>query len=942
MPAATAFPGVYFAPPEPRVESGLPPLDVAAFVGFAERGPLHWPVALEDLATYREIFGGDLAVARDARGRALRAHLPRCVEAFFANGGRRCYVARVAGPSARRAEFSLPGLAALEAGRAARPTRLAAAWPGSWANTLGLACRLLAMPLPAKQFSVENSDTGIPALAWDSGGAPKALEAGDLLRVTLAGTRYLFPIAALVPDPANPSHWVLEGPGFRRLAETAEELPTTVAVSHAGGAEGWKGTLASEIPGGLGRLMLSLDTPDAATLRQGDILELRSLASPPESWLLPVEELRPAAADSAWRVLAEAALSPLPADPALTSPPRCDRVERLRFDLSIQLGGERRVLADLAFNAGHPRFFGDAVPRLSSRTGGRAQQPSPAEGEAAADARLYFKLQPDSGAEYPRIDPVRDGVPGTALLAGILAPLAAVPGVSFLPLGMAAEPEDFRAPDTPGEDGLERFDAAAASWFVEPDLVPDLAALASAGPEHTPAYPGTDSLLAEAFERVYGRDLRLRGMHGLLFVDEVALVCAPDAVHGYWPVPAGGAAEGSMPPANTDPRPPPAEGFRECSPPLRIASMAPGFGSMAGGTPVQFQGSGFVAGATLVRFGDIPATSVEATDPNSLRCLTPAAARAGTVAVAVEIPGETVAVATGFRYESEIAASLPLAVDPADFDLANSPLLAAQRELVRLCLARADAVAILGLPAHFEKRQCLAWLERLRPLLGWPGQGDSRDELGGAADLSYAAVYHPWPLQRDGSAPGGFAAIPPDGAVLGMIASSERRRMAWAAPANIPLREPIGLAPEFSARDTGDLLAACFNLVRSEPRGFLVASARTLNGERDLAQLSVRRFMILLRKTLAALGADLVFQGNSERLRGRLRYEVENLLRGFFDRGALAGRSYGEAFRVTVSGEGAEAGQLLAEIRVAPSRPVEFITVRLIRTGEGVLRIGEG
>ncbi len=65
------LPGVYFLPsPRPR-GGGLPPLDVAAFVGFAERGPLDWPVAVEDLDTYRAIFGGDLALARESGGRVL-------------------------------------------------------------------------------------------------------------------------------------------------------------------------------------------------------------------------------------------------------------------------------------------------------------------------------------------------------------------------------------------------------------------------------------------------------------------------------------------------------------------------------------------------------------------------------------------------------------------------------------------------------------------------------------------------------------------------------------------------------------------------------------------------------------------------------------------------------------------------------------------------------
>src|SRR5687768_5670349 len=97
------LPGVYFLPaPRPAVLA-LPPLDVAAFVGFAERGPLHLPVAIEDPSAYAAIFGGDLALARDERGRMIHANLPSSVTSFFANGGRRCYVVRVAGTGAAAA-----------------------------------------------------------------------------------------------------------------------------------------------------------------------------------------------------------------------------------------------------------------------------------------------------------------------------------------------------------------------------------------------------------------------------------------------------------------------------------------------------------------------------------------------------------------------------------------------------------------------------------------------------------------------------------------------------------------------------------------------------------------------------------------------------------------------------------------------------------------------
>ncbi|MEQ8566968.1 MAG: phage tail sheath subtilisin-like domain-containing protein [Deltaproteobacteria bacterium] len=68
--------------------------DVAAFVGIATRGPVAVPVAIESVRHFESQFGIDHPAA----------YLPSVVRAFFANGGRRCYIVRVAGEGAAAAE----------------------------------------------------------------------------------------------------------------------------------------------------------------------------------------------------------------------------------------------------------------------------------------------------------------------------------------------------------------------------------------------------------------------------------------------------------------------------------------------------------------------------------------------------------------------------------------------------------------------------------------------------------------------------------------------------------------------------------------------------------------------------------------------------------------------------------------------------------------------
>ncbi|HET8775779.1 MAG TPA: IPT/TIG domain-containing protein [Thermoanaerobaculia bacterium] len=57
--------------------------------------------------------------------------------------------------------------------------------------------------------------------------------------------------------------------------------------------------------------------------------------------------------------------------------------------------------------------------------------------------------------------------------------------------------------------------------------------------------------------------------------------------------------------------------------PLAVAGVAPSTGPTSGGTTVTIQGTGFAAGAT-VKFGTIPAASVEAVSSTELRAVTPA------------------------------------------------------------------------------------------------------------------------------------------------------------------------------------------------------------------------------------------------------------------------------------------------------------------------------
>jgi phage tail sheath protein FI len=269
---------------------------------------------------------------------------------------------------------------------------------------------------------------------------------------------------------------------------------------------------------------------------------------------------------------------------------------------------------------------------------------------------------------------------------------------------------------------------------------------------------------------------------------------------------------------------------------------------------------------------------------------------------------------------------LPLAAYDAE------GLLAVQRALIRLCAARADALAVLALPEHFTDRDVLDWGQALA---GTP-------EFFDGPSLSYAAVYYPWALlpaePLAGAAP--QRPMPPDGAACGIIAARELTRGPWITPAGGALRGVTGLVGEPPAGALVELFEARVNLLRHEPGRFVALSAHTLSPDRLLVQVSVRRLLIFLRKLALRRGMRYVFESNNERFRRRVQAGFERTLAALAERGALS------AFEV-VTDEGLNTrhdidnGRFLIALKVAPTDPVEFITVTVVRTSETLLDVVE-
>ena len=90
-----------------------------------------------------------------------------------------------------------------------------------------------------------------------------------------------------------------------------------------------------------------------------------------------------------------------------------------------------------------------------------------------------------------------------------------------------------------------------------------------------------------------------------------------------------------------------------------VASIAPSFGSVAGGTSVTITGTDFTA-ASAVKFGTTPATGFTVESETQITAIAPPSTTVGPVDVTVDHPGGTSATARsdGFTYEGCVVPKL--------------------------------------------------------------------------------------------------------------------------------------------------------------------------------------------------------------------------------------------------------------------------------------------
>lgn len=983
MPAPSPLPGIRIDVAPPPLAEVLPRMDVAVFVGFAATGPTHTPVVIEDIAQYTAVFGRDIPLAWDAeRNERVVAHLGSAVRGFFSNGGRRCWVIRVARTAELEARwrglsesalapadiavanrFAVPGVLMLPKGGARlAPAQAQARSVGAWSDAFRVSTALTLSGFGVEECAMLSPSPPEPRIRFSTNAA---LKPGDLIEfgdstVNAAGGLRIYATVDQVSTQvrAVSARQQVEATlcaAFQELDGNAGSPPSfRIGSAEVVGVTGGplpamlETYLTPRIPARIG-FRIRFDVAVPSGLAEGhwarwsdgvEIVWLRIDALDRHPALADPNVVNVVAEGAGWRE-SELAL------PDLTPA----RASLLTIDLRVLKDQESEVrLAGVGLTPAHRSGWWQQVGDDPFYGSLRRDRASPLMQPPPPDTTMRFPLvarDQELGENAPRAW-IPLGV--TSLYGAALGPL---------PHGTSALERD----------GLSRFNA---ELFLDPELA-ELSANALIEQANVVQF------LSHAPRHLFGVHGALSIGTGSLF-NEASLIAVPDALHRGWvkrndadPLPAipvperppahwithrGPCAAAPMDAAITEPD---FSGFLDCGTHALMASFlsAPTHAVPPDAFRLRWTASELGAGYALQEAEHATFEGAREVYRGAALEYDVHATREGVFYYRVTAIAADERSAASNIVAVVVRDSEWVLVESADYAMGGeAELLRLHRAALRMAAASGELFAVLGLPRHYRVSEAIRYASRLRAVRASSFATDSDGfYFNERRVLSYGALYHPWvvfallQLSRSGptavsngrrvaSAVGQTQSVcPPDGIVTGVLAARASGRGAWIAPANEPFKDVVALTPPIEAEAWLPLQEARVNLVRSDPRGFLTLAADTLSDELEWEPINVRRLIILLRRLALRRGASYVFEPNGDALRRSVDRGFTLLLTDLFRRGAFAGATAAESFKVVTEGAintsaDRDAGRFFAELRVAPSLPLQFLTVRLSQSGE--------
>jgi hypothetical protein len=940
------LPGFRFEAQSPPLDEKLPRMDVAVFVGFASSGPIDVPVAVESASQFAAVFGEDAPLVwNNEKSETVFAHLGSAVRAFFRNGGIRCWVIRVARRKATATKplnqarynfFPLPNLLLArfdnqENFSSVAPAFAKARSEGSWSDALCVATVLISRPLQINRITkLEAKTIRFESRLFQS----DDLRTGEFLRLTFKEkttqkTFLLFCVVKKIELTSGKKVFQVECDKLIWLdANTKDNLPDnaagvkarmwTLEKAFSNSTNNPAEVFWKEINATLHGKNSSHDSQEAVidlkNVAQEDAPAAGSLIGVPSRhlWLsvqsLSLSENKEEQSKNV-RVAGQGFFFPQNAPISETDLNNYSlSAERLSFEFWLKKENEYALsLSDLAFDSRHERFWGK-LPTDENYFRAITEDPTKTPANIWQTSREQTRF-PLSGNEKEK---------------GL-----------FIPLAMTALPDNYLAPirlqgTTLERDGLAEFDT---SLFLDDEL----------------KEVGMGDLMnsAEYIRFLSDKPRALKGIHAALSIEEATLISVPDAVHRGWiktePKPA------LPPPPSPFPLRPEWWSFLDCSEREKKieAVEEPAWENFLS---CSVQTVPAPAELTLITLE--PRSVFTLTWKSNLTdakfVLEEAGVESFTDAIKIYEGKEKLFTIYGkpqgsyfYRVRAEVGNNfsnwsngivinvLPQSNWQVSEKYQPDVLLDVQRSLLKMCAARGDLFAVMSLPRHYREDQAIEHISLLKNAIG----------AGEAKAFSYGAVYHPWLIARESDAiKNALTTMPPCGAACGVIAKRTLKRGAWIAPANETLRDVLALTPRISPERRTDIQDAQINLVRQEPSGFMVLNEDTLSDEEDLLQINVRRLLMLLRRLALREGMKYVFEPNDGKLQRLVERNFSAFLNQMLERGAFAGKNAATSYQVVVgesvnNARSVEQGRFIVELRVAPSQPLRFMTMRLVQKG---------
>ena len=287
----------------------------------------------------------------------------------------------------------------------------------------------------------------------------------------------------------------------------------------------------------------------------------------------------------------------------------------------------------------------------------------------------------------------------------------------------------------------------------------------------------------------------------------------------------------------------------------------------------------------------------------------------------------------------------------ADPEFVNMNLLAAPgltnnsltEHMINLCEDRADALAIIDLPSVYIPSH-EDYQSDKKDRVGTTPRNAATDLKARGIDSSYGCTFYPWVQTRD-DLTGQLVWVPPSVAMMGVLASSERKSKLWFAPAGfnrgglsdgaagIPI---LNITERLTSKNRDDLYTSNINPIASFPStGIVVFGQKTLQARSSaLDRINVRRLVIYLKKQISIISSQILFEQNVQSTWNRFKGLAEPFLANVMTQFGITDYSL-ILDETTTTDDLIDQNIMYAKIMIKPARAIEYIAIDFVITNTG-------